>query len=53
MVLVIDSCATEQEQLEPLLGVASSVIQEQLSKTETFNIIRLISRGRVTTVDAA
>lgn len=41
VVLVIDSCATQQEQLKPLLEVASNVAKEQLSNSEKFNIIRL------------
>lgn len=39
VVVVLDTCATEQAQLKPFLDVAISVINEQLIRVDEFNLL--------------
>ena len=39
VVVVLDTCSTEHAQLKPFLDIAVSVISEQLSRVEQFNLI--------------
>lgn len=40
VVMVMDSCATEQSQLQPFLDVACDVLRDQFSHIEKFTVIR-------------
>lgn len=40
VVLLLDSCATEHDQLRPFLDVAAAVTREQLGRVDEFNMIR-------------
>lgn len=40
IVIVLDTCATEHDQLKPFLDMAVSVINEQLIRVDEFNLLR-------------